>query len=58
MTADTAQKVKFSITDFFSKCDQIRSSRFDHIYLRNPSWKTLVFVQFHKKYNQNNNVDK
>ena len=27
---DTAQKRKFSIKDFFSKCDQIRS--FLHIY--------------------------
>ena len=25
MKADTAQKVKFSTKDFFSKCDQIRS---------------------------------
>ena len=24
---DTAQKMKFSITDFFSKCDQIRSGK-------------------------------
>ena len=24
-TANTAQKMKFSIKDFFSKCDQIRS---------------------------------
>ena len=30
----TAQKMKFFIKDFFSKCDQIRS--FGHIYLRNP----------------------
>ena len=28
----TAQKKKFSIEDFFSKCDQIRS----HIYQWNP----------------------
>ena len=27
----TAQKMKFSIKDFFSKCDQI----FDYIYRRN-----------------------
>ena len=35
----TAQKMKFSIKDFFSKYarDQIRSSlRIAHIYLRNP----------------------
>ena len=30
----TAQKMKFSIQDFFSKCDQIRWK-----------WKTLFFVQ-------------
>ena len=36
----TAQKIKFSIKDFFSKCDQIL-----RIYWRNPSWKTLFFVQ-------------
>ena len=30
----TAQKMKFSIKDFFSKCDQIRE--FEHIYWRNP----------------------
>ena len=29
----TPQKMKFSIKDFFSKCDQIRSF---HIYWRNP----------------------
>ena len=29
----TAQKMKLSITDFFSKCDQIRRKlRFGHIY--------------------------
>ena len=42
----TAQKMKFSIKDFFSKCGQIRSFlRFGHIYWRNTSWKTLFFVQ-------------
>ena len=25
MSVSTAQKMKFSVTDFFSKCDQIRS---------------------------------
>ena len=36
--AFTAQKVKFSIKDFFSKCDQIRSFLriFGHIYWSNP----------------------
>ena len=33
----TAQKIKFSIKDFFSKCDQILSFLgFGHIYGRNP----------------------
>ena len=34
--------MKFSIKDFFSKCDQCR---FGHIYWRNPQWKTSFFVQ-------------
>ena len=34
----TAQKMKFFITDFFSKCDQIRR--------RNLQWKTSFFVQW------------
>ena len=38
----TAQKMKFSIKDFFSKCDQIW---FGHIYWRNPSCATSFFVQ-------------
>ena len=42
--------MKFSIKDFFSKCDQIRRKlRFDHIYWRNPSWKTLFFAQWWKR---------
>ena len=42
----TAQKMKFSIKDFFSKCDQIhRKRQFGHIYWRNPEWKTSFFVQ-------------
>ena len=46
LTICKAQKLKFSIKDFFSKCDQIRSFlRFGHIYLRNPWWKTSFFVQ-------------
>ena len=37
----TAQKMKFSIKDFFSKCDQIRSflCGFGHIYWKNSHWK-------------------
>ena len=43
----TAQKMKFSIKDFFSKCDQIRS--FCHIYWRNPQRKNFIFyAQFDK----------
>ena len=35
--ANTAQKIKFSIKEFFSKCDQSLSFlRFGHIYWRNP----------------------
>ena len=30
----TAQKMKFYIKDFFSKCDQIHNCRFGHIYLK------------------------
>ena len=32
----TAQKMKFSIKDFCSKCDKIPSYGFGHIYCRNP----------------------
>ena len=38
-TADqknTPQKMKFSIKDFFSKCDKIRRNLFGYIYWRNP----------------------
>ena len=42
ITIHTAQKMKFSIKDFFSKCDQIRR--------RNPSWKTSFFVQCQVKH--------
>ena len=45
MDTFTAQKMKLSMKDFFSKCHQIRSScGFGHIYWRNPSWKTSFFV--------------
>ena len=37
---NTAQKMKFSIKGFFSKCDQIRRKlRSGHIYWRNPNAK-------------------
>ena len=43
----TAQKMKFSNKDFFSKYDQIWSLvGFGHIYWRNPYWKTSFFVQW------------
>ena len=33
----TAQKMKYSINDFFGECDQIRKKcGFGHIYWRNP----------------------
>ena len=35
-----AQKIEFSIKDFFSKCDQV-----GHIYWRNSQCKTSFFVQ-------------
>ena len=33
---DTAQKMKFSIKDFFSKCGSTDSCGFSQIYWRNP----------------------
>ena len=39
--ANTAQKVKFSIEDFFSKCDQIWS----HLLKKSLIEKTLFFLQ-------------
>ena len=38
-TFGDAQKMKFPIKDFFSKCDQ-----FGHIYQRNPEWKASFFM--------------
>ena len=46
-SSSIAQIVKFSIKDFFSKCDQIAvSCGFGHIYCRNPWWKIPFFVQW------------
>ena len=43
----TAEKMKFSNKDFFSKYDQIWSLvGFGHIYWRNSYWKTSFFVQW------------
>ena len=37
--------MKFSIKDFYSKSDQIRSLlRIGQIYWRNPYWKTYFFA--------------
>ena len=44
--SNTAQKMKFSIKDFFSKCGEIRNFLyFSYNYWRNPWWKTSFFVQ-------------
>ena len=43
-----AQKMKFSIKDFFRECDQIRRT-LGHIYWRNPWWKTF-FVHCRPNY--------
>ena len=44
---NTAQKMKFSIKDFFSQVTKPAvSCRFGHIYRRNPQWKTSFFVQY------------
>ena len=41
----TTQKMKFSIKDFLSKCDQIRSFlRISSHVLKNPSWKISFFA--------------
>ena len=46
----TSQKMKFSIKDFFCKCDQVAvSCGFGHIYCRNPWWKTSFFVQCYRQ---------
>ena len=46
---NTAQKMKFSIKDFFSKCDQIRSKLriWSHL-LRKPLMENFIFVQCKK----------
>ena len=44
MIIATAQKMMFSIKDFFSKCDQIENCRFGHIYWRNPFRKTSFLL--------------
>ena len=48
---DTGQKMKFSIKDFFSKCDQIRS--FLRIWSHLPKkylMENLFFVQCEKEF--------
>ena len=38
---DTAQKMKFSIKDFFSKCDQISSFLFPYVFALNIGWMSV-----------------
>ena len=41
---DTAQKIKFSIKDFFSKCDQIRTKlQIWSDLLKNSSMENFIF---------------
>ena len=40
--ADTVQKMKFSIKDFFSKCEQIRSFLWSHL-LKKSLMENFVF---------------
>ena len=48
----TAQKMKFSITDFFSKCDQIRRKLRIWSHLQNKSlMENFNFCAVHKKMN-------
>ena len=44
----TAQKIKFSINDFFSKCDQIRSfQRIWSLLLRKSLMENIIFCAVH-----------
>ena len=46
LNISTAQKIKFSVKDFFSKCDKpVISFAFGQIYWRNPWWETSSIVQ-------------
>ena len=40
---NTAQKMKFSIKDFFSKCDQIRSQRIWTYLLKKYLMENFIF---------------
>ena len=45
LAVNTAQKMKFSVKDLFSKCDQIRSFLWiGHINWKSTKWKTSFFV--------------
>ena len=44
----TAQKIKFSIKDFFSVTKSAGNCGSGHIYWRNLQWKTLIFVHWKK----------
>ena len=48
---DTAQKMKFSIKDFFGKCDQTRSflQIWSHL-LKNSLMENFIFVQWDREF--------
>ena len=52
-TLDTAQKRKFSIKEFFSKCDQIRRKLriWSHL-LKKPLMKNFIFYAVRSAYNK------
>ena len=49
--SSTAEKMKFSVKDFFSKCDQIRSFlRFWSYLLKKSFTENFIFVQCSDKF--------
>ena len=54
LNQNTAQKMKFSIKDFFSKCDQIRSFlRIWSHFLKKSLMENFIFCAVKKKIQQN-----
>ena len=50
VTVNTAQEIKFSIKDFFSKCDQIRRKlRICSHLLKKPSMENILFFVLEMK---------
>ena len=45
---NTAQKMKFSIKDFFSKCDQIRNTNTTNIIVRRAGRPDVIFLTYSK----------